>query len=226
MVETVSFGLLYPALLAVAPNLSSQWLDFYLANAASDLALRTRAVRHTFEQDAQAGCSTYFIDIPEDYTLGFVEAVCVNGIEYHAERGAACAAASTSCEPCSEPSLLSTNQSPTRFTFNVATDRKTFVVFPAPTVDARDGVVTEVSIVPSRVACALPRVIYERHGRAVVDLAVSYLAMNKAANVSPTAQRIAVARAERAERRAKLDADSDAASGPTIIRPPIEKFLI
>jgi len=226
MVETVPFGLLYPALLAVAPNTATPWLDYYLGQAVADLALKTRVVRHVVTHDLQAGVDTYPIDIPKGYILAYVERVCVAGTEYTLHRRTNCAPVAPGRGACETTLLSSAGCAIARNnTYSATADGLEIFLSPTPAQDHDFALEIEVSIAPERNACAMPKILYDRYSTAIISSAISSMAMNESLKLAPRTIAIATRRAEVAERRAKLEADSQMSVGTDTMEPPVSSFL-
>lgn len=231
--ETVSYGLLYPSLLSVIPNTGTQWLDYALNQAAIDLARRTRVLRITMVQDAQAGVVDYPIELPDGYEIIYVEDVCINGEKPAPSRDLPCNVVNPEDGTCTIQWPQSCAFSPTccgnpgAGQFNVLDNGASITLSQAPRYDGPMGVRIEVSIVPSRTACALPKIMYERYSRAIVDQAISQLALSpEAKGISAGKLKALDRRAEISTKRAKLDADAAYVVGPGYINVPTGQFLI
>lgn len=231
--ETVSFGLLYPSLLSVAPGLGVQWLDYTLGQAANDLARRTRVLRITMSQDSQAGVVDYPVELPDDYEIIYVEDVCVNGGKIAPSRDLPCNVTNPETGTCTVTWPQNCMWSPSccgdagTGQFNVLDNGASITLSKPPGYDAVDGVRIEISLVPSRTACALPKILYERYSRAIVDQALAQLALSpEVKGISAGKLKALDRRAEISLKRAKLDADAAFVTGPGYVNVPIGQFII
>lgn len=225
--ETVDLGLLYPAILAIAPGTSIPYMNFYLGHAVADMALRTKAITTTFTQDAQRGVTTYPIDVPEGYTVAYIESVCVLGTA-HDSTAASCPPTGPGAQPCTIPFP---DRCPTHEvsspTFSVSECGKYVTVSPAPTADTEDGVVVRMSLLPSRTACSMPKEMYDRYSSEIVDAVLSRILLNPTYKTPPNTLALINSRLERGVRRARQDAAAGQGEGGyRPIKAPLEGWML
>jgi hypothetical protein len=223
--DTVSFGLLYPALLRVVPKTGVQWLNYAIGNAVADVAMRTHALRWHITMDAQAGVSDYPIDLPEGYTIVQVEQVCVNGVEFDGTRMSSCATG-TSPSPCVPMALRPCAGAADMQVFSVEDEGTAIRIVPAPPMDAVDAIRVEVSLLPSRTACELPRLLYERYGTAITDLALTQVMTDPTMKVPPRTFALIERRAEAALRAAQRDVSMARVDSERRIASALGGFLV
>lgn len=221
MIDTVALGLLHPSLLHVAPDTGTQWLDYFLAHAAADVAMRTRVLRAESRYDAQANVDNYPIEVPAGYTLAFVERVCVGSRLYTANRDLTCGSGGAGeISPC-HPRTDCDARSARDPWFSLSTDGKSIRLYPAPSEDIANGVEIELSLVPARDACTLATVLYERHAQTIVSLALSSLLLDPKMKTNPRTLNIVERRSGAALRRSVQDSADVGIAGPTAIRPNV-----
>jgi hypothetical protein len=224
-VDTVPLGLLYPSLLYVAPGKGSSWLDYFIGQAATEMALRTRVLRYTYTQDSQAGVRDYPIEVPEGYELAYVERVCINGQPYTPSRD-------TPCRPpenmgtCGPMPGCGTNGAKTPFTYNVIDDNQLVSVDLPQMVDMEDGVEIEVSFAPKRNSCLLPKLLYDRYASAIISLALNEILLDPTLKTPARTLNLINRRADALVRRAKQDGESAASAGVGTIGSNTGEFLI
>jgi hypothetical protein len=109
--------------------------------------------------------------------------------------------------------------------FDVLDDARVLRIAPPPTVDIADGITVDVTLLPSRTACTVPKVLYERYGSIITDMALTHIMTDPTLKTPPRTLGLIERRAERGLRSMREDISQANAAGVTRIASAVTGFL-